>query len=564
MPQNPNPSLLDPGQIIKRVFDSDEDRIRVDIESTVVAGQQEVLISQSDDSIQVYGNDGTTNRPIKTDAAGELQVDVLSSALPSGAATAANQSTTNSTLNTILSNIQNPPNIVSTLNAYHSALNANASYMGSWEDVSNFSSIGINTTCQNPFTLRIHFSDDQGVTNDIVFPISVTGTSFDFNTPSRKRYMKFEIVNGNQAQTAIHLTIVYFTKPQTPFAAPFNFPTFDQSTAVTVRAGVMARDQSGIYHNLTVGSQMAATSLPVTMAIDQTSIPVNQSTVIPTISLNFTTYTPLGANVTFTGNGEDIDNYVNADISVFTDQNSAPNGLVFSWSLDGVNYHWSESFTVVANIAQNFSLAGRARYFKLSYTNGSIPQGIFQLRTAYYPVPHSVYIKNADDPIPAGRAVDVVQSVLSAEKENPTDSERYTNLKSTDDGILKIGEYLRPSQFTGRTYKTGMLSQELLSASNTLVYTVTPGKTLWVTSLTISGVNSSTSNNGVILVKDGNTPLFPLILGAQSTIIGSNPESIYIHCPFPQPLAFTSAMNVSDGSGGVTVSLSFLGYEETN
>lgn len=38
----------------------------------------EVEISEANDSILVYGWDGTTNRKIKTDANGELQVDILS------------------------------------------------------------------------------------------------------------------------------------------------------------------------------------------------------------------------------------------------------------------------------------------------------------------------------------------------------------------------------------------------------------------------------------------------------------------------------------------------------
>jgi hypothetical protein len=38
----------------------------------------EVNITEATDSILVYGNDGTTNRKIKTDANGELQVDILS------------------------------------------------------------------------------------------------------------------------------------------------------------------------------------------------------------------------------------------------------------------------------------------------------------------------------------------------------------------------------------------------------------------------------------------------------------------------------------------------------
>ena len=48
-----------------------------------------VDLDESDDSVEIYGSDdgGTTQRVIKTDAAGELQVDILSSALPSGAVT---------------------------------------------------------------------------------------------------------------------------------------------------------------------------------------------------------------------------------------------------------------------------------------------------------------------------------------------------------------------------------------------------------------------------------------------------------------------------------------------
>lgn len=46
-------------------------------------------------STAVAGSDGTNLRPLKTDAGGELQVDVLSSSLPTGAATAAKQDTGN-------------------------------------------------------------------------------------------------------------------------------------------------------------------------------------------------------------------------------------------------------------------------------------------------------------------------------------------------------------------------------------------------------------------------------------------------------------------------------------
>jgi hypothetical protein len=57
MAQNPSPSQLDPGQIIKRSFDEANDRIRVDASVSVSAASQEVVIDHSDDSIKL--GDGT-------------------------------------------------------------------------------------------------------------------------------------------------------------------------------------------------------------------------------------------------------------------------------------------------------------------------------------------------------------------------------------------------------------------------------------------------------------------------------------------------------------------------
>lgn len=58
MALNPLPSLLDPGQIIKRAFDGTEDRIRVDATATFTpSGPLEVSIDQADDTIAI--GDGT-------------------------------------------------------------------------------------------------------------------------------------------------------------------------------------------------------------------------------------------------------------------------------------------------------------------------------------------------------------------------------------------------------------------------------------------------------------------------------------------------------------------------
>jgi hypothetical protein len=54
----PSPSLLDFTQILQRVFDEANGRLRTDAQATVVAGSLEVIISHTDDSIRL--GDGTS------------------------------------------------------------------------------------------------------------------------------------------------------------------------------------------------------------------------------------------------------------------------------------------------------------------------------------------------------------------------------------------------------------------------------------------------------------------------------------------------------------------------
>lgn len=79
MAQNPSPSHLDPGQIIKRSFNESDDRIRVDIGTTItVDGEQEVSITHVDDSIKV--GDGVDLLSINSN--GSANVHVVNKLIP--------------------------------------------------------------------------------------------------------------------------------------------------------------------------------------------------------------------------------------------------------------------------------------------------------------------------------------------------------------------------------------------------------------------------------------------------------------------------------------------------
>jgi hypothetical protein len=85
-------------EVLNKVLNSGEDALKVDIDNVTLDGSQlSVDIDNANDSIVIFSNtvaDGSgTNTVPLVDAAGNLQIDIVSSALPSGGATAANQST---------------------------------------------------------------------------------------------------------------------------------------------------------------------------------------------------------------------------------------------------------------------------------------------------------------------------------------------------------------------------------------------------------------------------------------------------------------------------------------
>ena len=89
-------------ELLNKVLNSGEDALKVDIDNVTLTTEGgdvaiDVALDKANDSITIYSNtskdgSGTSYVPL-VDAAGHTQVDIVSSALPSGGATAANQAT---------------------------------------------------------------------------------------------------------------------------------------------------------------------------------------------------------------------------------------------------------------------------------------------------------------------------------------------------------------------------------------------------------------------------------------------------------------------------------------
>ena len=89
-------------ELLNKVLNSGEDALKVDIDNVTLTTEGgdvaiDVALDKANDSITIYSNtskdgSGTSYVPL-VDSDGHLQVDSVSTALPSGAATAANQAT---------------------------------------------------------------------------------------------------------------------------------------------------------------------------------------------------------------------------------------------------------------------------------------------------------------------------------------------------------------------------------------------------------------------------------------------------------------------------------------
>lgn len=99
--------------------------------------------------------------------------------------------------------------------------------------------------------------------------------------------------------------------------------------------------------------------------------------IVPTNS----TAAVLAANGTFTGTFYDASLYSTLNVTVFTDQTSATNGLIIEHSSDGTNIDDNDLYSIVAGNGQQFSLPIPLRYFRVRYVNGATIQTMFRLQS---------------------------------------------------------------------------------------------------------------------------------------------------------------------------------------
>ncbi len=85
----------------------------------------------------------------------------------------------------------------------------------------------------------------------------------------------------------------------------------------------------------------------------------------------------------FTGTSEDVYDYAQIVVNVYSSHASATDGLSLQQSSDGTNWDLLDVYTIPAATGKTFSIGVQARYFRLVYTNGATLTSSLRIQTIF-------------------------------------------------------------------------------------------------------------------------------------------------------------------------------------
>lgn len=281
------------------------------------------------------------------------------------------------------------------------------------------------------------------------------------------------------------------------------------------------------------------------------------------IVANNSTSTPLGSNQEFTGAWFDAEEYSNLTVTIFANQNSATEGFKVEWSSDGTNVDDSDTYSIFAAAGagggnRQFSFPIPTKYFRVRFVNGTVAQTTFRLQTKIHanrPKPSSHKVK---DDVSGENDAELVKAILAGKREDGS----FGNATFSVSGSLQVAVTDRQSSVRNRVRVIIPINNVALSGTQAVLYTVTSGKTLYISSFLTSALNTS-ANDGIFQLRDSTTIRVGFLIPPR--VSGSSPAAFSSASPsLPEPLPFTTNVNFVSSAGTIQVSGYMIGYEEPN
>lgn len=205
-----------------------------------------------------------------------------------------------------------------------------------------------------------------------------------------------------------------------------------------------------------------------------------------TISSLNSTNVALGASATFTGDWEEVQNFSVVSVLIHSDQISLDEGIILEWSADGTNVHDTDTFSYEADEVGDgkfFTLPPEARYFRLTYQNGTTAQGSLTIQTIF----RTVYIKPSshrlDEVLTDQADAELVKAVISGKRPDGL----YGDVSLTTTGRVRISN--DPPQAPGGTVTVDITADSNVAGNTSTdnFHLIPSGKTLVIHSFNGGG-----------------------------------------------------------------------------
>lgn len=147
-----------------------------------------------------------------------------------------------------------------------------------------------------------------------------------------------------------------------------------------------------------------------------------------------------------------------------------------------------------------------------------------------------------------------------------SDGTNLRTFKVDTDGRQYVRNIPNPfSSAPGRFPIKAMLNSQ---TADQLLYTVTVGRILYLTSIVFGMVNTSTGANGEVILRDGTTAAGTAVIPflsptAGAGVLSSEVGNVTTPISFPEPVPITSGVFMDIIAGTINYSIFVSGYEET-
>lgn len=293
--------------------------------------------------------------------------------------------------------------------------------------------------------------------------------------------------------------------------------------------------------------------------------PDGTETNLPIAGYIFQTFALLGDGVTFDSGVLPLEPYTQVSTHILSDKLGT---MVIDFIRDAGGTDILRTLTIpyaTINKFETFSAPAFTPFVRYRWTCDEAGQGDFYFDTKVLAVPLSAQVLGVDAFISPLMSTSLVRAIIAGQSATGNTFENATMQEtSNDDGTyqnLMVVSGARPSQLAGRSPIKIVLNSV---TTDSLQYTVTANKTLFITDLVLTVLNDS-NGDGNLLFEDalsssgGNPKVLPLRTPEKPQ--GGTGYTQITHT-FTEPLEFDVGVWLNEDSGTLTVSGILNGYEE--